>query len=617
MTPEAYLDALLSLPALYRPLVSDDGRWAAWTWFRAGPSADVYAAPTDGSQPPVRLTDSADDTILLGFTPDSRAVLVEQDKDGNERSRVYRIDLEAPLTMIPLTEDDPPYYLRGAELLPDGRTLIFGANYDHTTGQMIEQTWLYRQDLATGERRPIAQPEKATWLIPEVSPQGTRVIYMRKDLHASGQQWWLVDVDGQHDREIINFGADIKAFASWCPDGEQLVVTEDTSTHQRVGVYTIATGALRWLIDDPARTIEAAFVPRTSTTGEIVVVEVRDARPRCSLLHPDTGAETTLPTLPGNLFLIAPVGEGGDWLANYYSAQHPVDLVRFHLPTLLADPDPRHFTSISRVWERTALTPADLTPAEDFRWRSVDGLDIQGWLYRAQQPRGTVVYVHGGPTAHSQDSINPQIQFYVRSGFNVLDPNYRGSTGFGLRFREAIREDGWGGREQDDIRAGIEALMAAGIAQPGKVGMTGTSYGGYSSWCGITRFPPEVLAASAPVCGMTDLVVDYETTRPDLRPYSEEMMGGTPAQIPEKYRERSPVHFVGNIKGRLLIVQGMQDPNVTPENVRAVAEALQAAGIEYGLLAFDDEGHGIIKPRNQKTLYLKLADFFSEAFQRP
>jgi dipeptidyl aminopeptidase/acylaminoacyl peptidase len=145
--------------------------------------------------------------------------------------------------------------------------------------------------------------------------------------------------------------------------------------------------------------------------------------------------------------------------------------------------------------------------------------------------------------------------------------------------------------------------------------VTGTSYGGYSSWCAITRWPTDIVAAAAPVCGMTDLVVDYQTTRPDLRPYSEEMLGGSPEQIPQKYYERSPINFVHNIKGKLLIVQGGRDPNVTPENVRAVRAALERAGIPYELLVFEDEGHGISRPANQKTLYLRLVEFFSGAFQ--
>jgi dipeptidyl aminopeptidase/acylaminoacyl peptidase len=243
-------------------------------------------------------------------------------------------------------------------------------------------------------------------------------------------------------------------------------------------------------------------------------------------------------------------------------------------------------------------------------------MPVHGWLYRTPgRAKGTVIYVHGGPTYHSRDMLNPQIQFFVRQGFNVLDPNYRGSTGYGMAFREAIIEDGWGGREQEDIRMGIEALIEAGIAQEGRIGITGTSYGGYSSWWAITHFPTRLIAAAAPICGMTDLVVDYETTRPDIRPYSEEMMGGSPTQAPGRYFERSPIHFIENIRGKLLIVQGAQDPNVTPKNVDDVVIALKSAKVPYEELIFDDEGHGISKTANQRQLFLQLADFFEVAFQ--
>jgi dipeptidyl aminopeptidase/acylaminoacyl peptidase len=268
------------------------------------------------------------------------------------------------------------------------------------------------------------------------------------------------------------------------------------------------------------------------------------------------------------------------------------------------------------MWEESWITPNELAPAESIWWQSEDGRSIQGWLYRpAGAARGTIVQVHGGPTAHSEDEFDAKIQYLVAEGFNVLSPNYRGSTGFGLAFEEAIKEDGWGSQEQDDIRAGIESLIARGIAQPGRVGITGTSYGGYSSWWAITHWPAEIVAAAAPICGMTDLVVDYETTRPDLRPYSEEMMGGSPQQVPERYRDRSPIHFVSGIKGRLLIVQGMRDPNVTPDNLEVVRQALDREGIEYELLTFEDEGHGIRKRSNLRLLYGELCRYFAQAFE--
>ena len=627
MTPDEYLEALLKLPGMWTPEVSPDGKWVAWMWLRTGPAGDVYAAPTDGSpalsaksptegsgegegSPPVRLTETPDDTVVVSWTPDSQAVIVEQDKDGNERAQLFRVDLVRPGVMIPLTEPDPHFFIRGGELHPNGRWLVYGANFDFGAGAEIEPTWVYRHDLHTGERRVLAHTQKGCWYRPELNTLGTHVLYSRIELHPSGRQVWLVDIEGNQDREILNFGADAKVFASWFPDGRRALVVAETKTHRRVGVWDLQSETTRWLIDDPDRNIESAHVPHGSDRA--VVVEIREARPRASLLDVQTGEEFLLPDVGGSLIPLAPVGDGA-WVGQYYSSRQPADLVRFSP----LDPNPARFTSLSRVWERTSLTPDDLTPAEDFRWQSVDGLKIQGWLYRPQarkRARGTIVFIHGGPTFHSADAINNQIQFFARQGFNVLDPNYRGSTGFSLAFREAIKVDGWGGREQDDIRAGIQALIAAGIAEKGKVGVTGTSYGGYSSWCAITRFPKDLAAASAPICGMTDLAVDYETTRPDLRPYSEEMMGGRPDQAPEKYHERSPIHFVSNIKGRLLIVQGLQDPNVTPENVRVVTDALQRHDVEFQMLAFEDEGHGISRPKNQKTLYLRLAEFFGSAF---
>ena len=220
MNPTQYLDTLLSLPSLRGAQVSRDGKWAAWTWFNTGPAADVYAAPTNGSAPPVRLTKTPENTRLISWTPDSRSVLVYQDQGGDERYQLSRIDLEQPLTMVPLTEKEPPYFLRGGNLHPNGRWLVYGANVDVATGAEIEPTWIYRHDLQTGERRVLARPEKGGYIWPVLSPLGTHVLYTRMDLHPAGEQIWLVDIEGQNDREILNFGADVKTLASWFPDGK-------------------------------------------------------------------------------------------------------------------------------------------------------------------------------------------------------------------------------------------------------------------------------------------------------------------------------------------------------------------------------------------------------------
>jgi dienelactone hydrolase len=605
MNNQDYLDALLTLPAVYGAKVSGDGKWVAWAWIRTAPTSEVYVAPSDGSAEPLRLTNTPDNTYLVGWAHDSKSVLVSEDKNGNERERIFRVWLDKPLEMQPLIEENPNYFIRGGELSKDGKVLIYAANIDLATGQEIEPTVVIRHNLETGERITLACPEKGGYNLPFLNPNNDKILYWRGDLNPSGNQLWVVNIDGSDDHEILNVGDDKKAFGEWLPDGS-LAVQAETGSYWRVGAWS--ESGVKWLIDDPTRQIESIFVPTDS--NKIVVEEVRDAKLSVTLLDPETGEEIAFPKLAGTLKPIAPL-PNGEWLGVYLSSTHPSDIVRFSMDAKSAD----ELQSISNVWKRTSLKREDLSAAEDFRWTSSDGLQIQGWLYRPKEKAvGTVVYVHGGPTYHSSDAINNQIQYYVRQGFNVLDPNYRGSTGFGLTFRDKIKEDGWGGMEQVDIRRGIEALIEQGIAEAGKVGITGTSYGGYSSWHAISHFPTDVVAASAPICGMTDLVVDYETTRPDLRPYSEEMMGGKPEQVPQKYYERSAINFVQNVKGRLLIVQGMQDPNVHPKNVTEVRQKLDAANVEYGVLAFDDEGHGISKPKNQKVLYTELAQFFASAF---
>lgn len=604
---DAFLHALLALPEVDQAQLSPDRRWVAFTWERAGDHTDVYVAPTDGSSAPIALTATAEETRLVRWAPDSRAVVVAEDRAGDEHVRLYRVALAAPRALEPLTEADPPYFLQGGDLSPDGRALYYSMNYDLASGELLDASVLYRHDLASGERTPLARTRRASSDAPQLNSAGTHLLQHRVDRSPAGEQVHLVDIEGGEDREILSAGDARKVRAEWLPDGRGVLFVAESAdaSYQRVGVYDIVTGAARPLLDDPARQIEAAWA---TPDGLVVVDEVRDARHLPAALDPATGAEVALPRLPGNL---QPLGRAADgaWVALRYDSTTPKDLVRIEERGGAAEA-----RSLTRFRERAALDLGQLTRAEELRWRSADGLPIQGWLYRAApNPRRAVLYIHGGPTWHSEEWVNPQIQYLVRCGFNVLDVNYRGSTGFGMPFREAIKADGWGGREQDDIAAAARALIAAGLAEPGRVGVTGTSYGGYSSWCQIVHRPPELIAAAAPICGMTDLVVDYDTTRPDLRPYSEEMMGGSPSEVPARYAERSPISYVERIRGRLLIVQGARDPNVTPENVRQVVLRLDAAGIPYELLEFEDEGHGIHRPANQAVLYRRLAAFFDGA----
>jgi len=609
----SFLEALLTIPAILGLKISRDSKFVAYTWKNVHPNLDVFIVSTEGTEEPFALTETPEATFLVNFAPDSRSVIVGEDKNRNERVQLFEVKIDEPRKMIPLTEEDPPYFIRGGSLHPNRKWLIYGANYDAETKQEIEPTWVYRQDLENGERTVLAKPKKPTWLYPQLNNQGTYVLYNRKDLHPKGVQYWLVDIEGKEDREILNFGPKAKVQAVWLPDGRKIGFITQTrdgkaQKYYSLGIYDIQTEEINWLIDDPLRNIERIYSPINS--HHLVILEYQKARVKPSIIDLTDFEEKFLPRIRGSLLPIGPVTEE-EWVALYYSSTQPDEIVRFDVNSV----EVSRFKPLIHVWKRTSIKREDLTPAEDFEWKAKDGLNIHGWLYRPKTAsRKVIVYVHGGPTAHSEDAINPQIQYFVSRGFNVLAPNYRGSTGYGAEFEDLIRVNGWGSDEQEDIWAGVKALIERGIAEKGKIGITGTSYGGYSSWYGITK-APELISAAVPICGMTDLIVDYETTRPDLRPYSEEMMGGSPKDVPERYRERSPINFVHQIKGKLMIVQGAQDPNVTPKNVVEVRKRLDEAGVKYDLLVFEDEGHGILKTKNQRILYEKIAEFFTKALE--
>lgn len=608
-----FLEALLTIPTIHGPKISRDSKFIAYTWENVHPNLDVFLVPMKGSTRHLVLTETPEATFIVDFAPDSQSVIVGEDKNRNERVRLFEVKVDEPRKMMPLTEEDPPFFIRGGSLHPNRKWLVYGANYDAETKREIEPTWVYRHDLENEERIVIAKPRKPTWLYPRLNNQGTYVLYNRKELHPKGDQYWLVDIEGKEDREILTFGPKAKVQAVWLPDGRKIGFITQTKEgkaqkYYSLGIYDIKKEEVNWLIDDPHRNIEQIYSPVNS--HHLVVLEYQKARVKPSIIDLTNLEEKFLPRIKGSLIPIGPV-TNNEWVGLHYSSTQPDEIVRFDINNVQIS----RFQSLTHVWEQTTVKREDLTPAEDFEWKTKDGLKIHGWLYRSKTAsKKAIIYVHGGPTAHCEDAINPQIQYLVSRGFNVLAPNYRGSTGYGAEFEDLIRVNGWGSDEQEDIWAGVKALIERGIAEKGKVGITGTSYGGYSSWYAITK-APELISAAVPICGMTDLVVDYETTRPDLRPYSEEMMGGSPKEVPNRYYERSPINFVHQIKGKLMIVQGARDPNVTPKNVEEVRKRLDEAGVKYDLLVFEDEGHGIVKTKNQRILYKRNADFFTKALE--
>jgi dipeptidyl aminopeptidase/acylaminoacyl peptidase len=621
-TVSHFATAWARYPVIWAPQVSPDGRWLAWTWTGPDETGNVWIAPTDGTQPPRRLTNGSDHFYVRSFSKDGTQILLAQSVGSSERDRLFLGKLpprgrEAQVAAIepcPITALQDDYYVFGGCFAPDGKTLYYAASMDPETGKAIEGQHIIAHDLEDGSISSLAQGSSLDEAGPRLSPSGRRLLYHRHDRAPGGSQVWLLDLDvlsteDHRDIELINFGDKLRARAHWLND-ELLLVLGETESHQRVGTFDLRQGELSWLIDDAERDIESVIPGHNGTHA--AVIGYQQGVLRATRLEIAAGTEAPFKTDAASLLPIAELPDGS-WITESYCSRDVHHLIRIDLTTDRRIDLSHSADRLSAV--ANGLTGSDFASAALYRWQAPDGLNIQGWLYRPRtKSRGLVAYIHGGPTWHSENWVNPIIQFLVGQGFTVLDPNYRGSTGYGRGFREAIKEQGWGGAEQLDIRAGIEQLIADGLAEPGKVGMVGTSYGGYSSWYGLTKFP-DLINAAMPICGMYHLTIDYdETGMPHGRAYSEEMMGGTPRDLPDRYYQASPANFLKQIKGRLLVVQGLRDTNVSPQNAWVAFRDLQQAKIPFDNLLFSDEGHGIYKAGNRALLLAKMEAFFAAAF---
>jgi len=592
-------------PEFWEPKLSKDGRWAAWTWTGPTEAGNVWLAPTDGSAPPRRVTDEPDHTYVRDFSPDSHKLLLAQSEGSSEHEHLILLDLESGARQE-LTPRQDDHYIFGGTFTPEGRSILYAASWDDATTSAIDGQCIYLHDLEAGTRRAVSAADSLSDRALELSDNGRLVLYHRHERHSAGSQIWLLDSKSGEDREVLNVGDTRKAYGSWIDDGRILVWAE-TDTHDRIGILSLPDLNLRWLIDDPERSVDNAIAGADGAS--VAILDYRQGVLHATQLDLARGGERPMEAPGRSLRPIAQL-PSGPWLCERYSSRAPHELVRF-------DPATGAMVGLSRTADYHSGGAMRFASAQPYRWRSADGTEIAGWLYEPEGPsRGLIAHVHGGPAMHSEDWVNDAIQFLVAAGFTVLDPNYRGSTGYGRAFREAIKEDGWGGREQDDIRAGIESLVAAGKGKRGRIGIVGLSYGGYSSWCAITK-SADLVNAAVPICGMYQLAIDYdETGMPHGRDFSEEMMGGTPAEQPERYFNGSPGNFIDRIKGRLLIVHGMKDTNVSPGNTRAAVKDLDHKGIPYELLTFDDEGHGIYRAGNRELLFKRVAEFFNDAFAK-
>ena len=269
---------------------------------------------------------------------------------------------------------------------------------------------------------------------------------------------------------------------------------------------------------------------------------------------------------------------------------------------------------------RPKLDEYTLAERKPVRYRARDGLVIEAYLtlppHKPPKNLPAVVLVHGGPWHRDEWGLDLMAQWLANRGFAVLQPNFRGSTGYGKAFVNAGNKE-WGRKMQHDITDGVRWLIEEGIADPLRIGIMGGSYGGYATLAGLA-FTPELYSAGVDIVGPSNLFTLLESVPPYWKPmlalFYERM--GHPEKDRELLRERSPLFFADRIQAPLLIGQGANDPRVKRAESLQIVEALKAKGKPVEYVEYPDEGHGFFKAENRLDFY-RRAERFLETHLKP
>jgi dipeptidyl aminopeptidase/acylaminoacyl peptidase len=281
------------------------------------------------------------------------------------------------------------------------------------------------------------------------------------------------------------------------------------------------------------------------------------------------------------------------------------------------------YTSSFAPWEARKLTAMGdqlkgfaLAHREVISWKSADGTAIEGVLYtppkmEAGKKYPLLVVIHGGPTGVDQPVVNADryypIERFVAKGALVLRPNYRGSAGYGEKFR-ALNVRNLGVGDYADVISGVDALIAKGIVDKDRVGSMGWSQGGYIS-AYITTSSDRFKAVSVGA-GISDWMTYYVNT--DITPFTRQYLHATPWDDPEIYWKTSPISNIAKARTPTLIQHGENDRRVPIPNAYELRQALEDRGVPVKMVVYKGFGHGITKPKQQRAVMEENEKWFAQ-----
>ena len=648
------LDDMYRLRDVSDPQLSPDGAWVAYTVSRPDTSedradSDVWMSSWDGARS-VRLTSSKSSEATPRWSPDGRYLTFLSDRDddrevdqvwlldrsGGEAERIT--DLAGGVSEYAWSPDGKRLALIVSDPDPDSTASSSDSARKTTPRPIVLNRFQFKQD-ETGyldERRDhlymfdlytrkaeIVTPGEYNEAAPSWSPDSRSIAFVskRRPEFDRTSNWDLYVVEargGASPRQLTTFeGPDADPewggrAPSWSPDGTQLAYVQGGPLKliyyagQKIAVVPVAGGPARVLTPTLDRNV---LSPVWSADGASILFLLEEDRVTDVARVPSGGGKVERLTQGRRYVSDLSVGPGGKMAVLASTPTAPAEVFAIEGEGL------RRLSRQNDDW----LTGVRLAPVEEISFKSRDGTPIHGFLvrpvdYRAGSRVPAVLKIHGGPVSQFSNEFDLEWQLLAARGFAVVAANPRGSSGRGEKFSTAIWAD-WGNKDGQDVLAAADYAVAAGVADPGRLGVGGWSYGGILTNQVIARDRRFKAAISG--AGQSNALAGYGTDQ-YVREYEAEL--GTPWANPEAYTRVSfPFFHADRIVTPTLFLCGDQDFNVPLLNSEQMYQALRSLGRETELVIYPGEYHDIRKPSYRRDRLQRSLDWYGRHLtgQRP
>lgn len=644
------LDDYYRLESASAPAISPDGRWVAFVRnviveAENRRRTELWLSPTDGSSAAQRITHPAFSASDPRWSPDGALLAFNSTRPGGEGS-VWFLRMDTPrgeAFKIPGVEGTPVWS-------PDGRWIAFTKRTPPSERPVVAAD-------SDGEKRIRERfmGRITEWMNYRFDGRG----YLpdpRDPAATPPRELYLVARDGGTPRRLTSHGVDVRDLA-WRPDGRMLAFIADSSqrdehSYERADVWTVSVdGTIARLTNDgydhggPAWSPDGRWLVVQRELGLTQVIATRqdhgapidlyrlgvdggpmqnltaewDLIPGGPTVSPDgrfvyfsagVGGSSHLFRAPAGGGRVEQVTSGNRRLGGFsfslgfdrmaYTAVDPSQPAEVFIARL----DGREERRLSHLND-SLLRELRLAPVERVAYRSADGTEIEGWVVRPASSSGAgqvplILSIHGGPHGAYGWDFNFQFQLWAANGYMVLYTNPRGSTGYGEQFLWGTW-GAWGDRDLEDVLAGVDHVLARYPADPGRLGVSGYSYGGFlTNWAitHTTRFSAAVSGA-----GISNWLSDYGTA--DIPRTKESEFYGTPWEPrgAEALWRQSPVQYAGAAKTPTLFVHGEADLRVPIEQAEQMYTALRKNRIPARFVRYPDMYHGGWTPWNTVHRY--------------